>query len=250
MRVLALPSCPAAQVKLHTEPLCRNCAADARKARDLARAAAAVTRQPPKMKVDVVLPSSRPSLPYVPRPPGTLQWPNGGPGGVSSFNFFSPRPPPAPPHLAAGYSPYVTTPIPGASSTTPSYFPGSTVTPSVTNPYAFPYRPPPSGTALPNPPGPPAHPYTGRYYGAATPDGQTWRPPLYTAPQYTSTPTRDNLPPPPLPRVAPAATGVTPGNAGTTPAAAKPASASGSSNVPTPPTTAINPTGPTSPQAE
>jgi hypothetical protein len=229
---------------MHTEPLCRNCATDARKARDLARVAAApsVARQPPKMTVEVVLPSSRPGLPYVPRPPGSLQWPNGIPGGVSSFSFFSPRPPPAPPHLATGYSPYITTPISGASGSMPSYtpIPGSTITSSsVTNPYAFPYRPPPPGTGLPNPPGPPAHPYTGRYYGAATPDGQTWRPPLYAAPQYTSIPTRGNLPPPPLPRAAP---GVTRGNPSTAVTTPKPAATSGSSDGPPAPTPPTHPT--------
>ena len=196
------------------------------------------------MTVEVVLPSSRPKLPYVPRPPSSLQWPNGIPGGVSSFNFFSPRPPPAPPHLAAVYSPYITTPISGPSGSMPSHtpIPGPTATQSsVTNPYAFPYRPSPAGTALPNPPGPPAHPYTGRYYGAATPDGQTWRPPLYAAPQYTSMPARGNLPPPPLPRAAPAAAGASRANPNPATTTLKPAAASSSSDAP-PPT---HPTGST-----
>lgn len=171
------------------------------------------------MTMEVVLPQSRQGLPYVPRPAGTLQWPNSGPGGPSSFNLFSPRPPPAPPHLTA-YSPYTTTPVPGSqmrnstvSASTPTHNP-------LPNPYAYPYRPLPPGPNSPLPPGPPAHPYTGRYYGAPTPDGQTWRPPIYSTPPYNMSPTVRNTvtgvtllphgPAPPAPRVPPTPAGVKP----------------------------------------
>lgn len=204
-----------------TEPLCRDCASDARRVRDAARIAAAPPsagpRQAPRMTVEVVLPQSRPGLPYVPRATGTLQWPNGGPGGPSPFNLFSPRPPPAPPHLTT-YTPYTTTPVPGSTAST-----STTLSNTLPNPYAYPYRPSPTGGSnSPAPPGPPAHPYTGRYYGAATPDGQAWRPPLYAAPPYNMSPTARNSvagaslspsihsPLPPAPRVPPTPAGVKP----------------------------------------
>lgn len=213
-----------------TEPLCRDCASDARRVRDAARVAAAPPsagpRQAPRMTVEVVLPQSRPGLPYMPRPTGTLQWPNGGPGGPSPFNLFSPRPPPAPPHLTT-YTPYTTTPVPGAlmtSSTASASTLSAPTSSSIPNPYAYPYRPPPAGGPnSPAPPGPPAHPYTGRYYGAATADGHAWRPPLYAAPPYNMSPTARNSvtsgaslspntqsPLPPAPRVPPTPAGVKP----------------------------------------
>ncbi|KAF8323150.1 hypothetical protein DL93DRAFT_2070660 [Clavulina sp. PMI_390] len=155
-----------------------------------------------KPKPNPSLPPQPVMSPYMPRPMGAVGWsPMTTSAGVSpsSFNLFSPRPPPAP----GSYSPYKSTPIPGApgaikySPMTPS---GSTTgSPATTNPYAYPYRPytttaPTLGASLPGtsatssgtsspfpaPPGPPAHKYTGRYYGVSTADGQTFRPPIYS----------------------------------------------------------------------